>query len=102
MKVLGYVERQLALPGDDDTLRKRKVAAFFAGLMGIATALLFAVLYFIGGAPLLGWLLQDLGQRRTRQRNTRDNARVIVSQIVIFLQWRSVVHRALLAQVDHV
>ena len=56
MKLIGFVERQLALPGDDDTLRKRKVAAFFAGLLGINTALLFAVLYFIGNAPLLGWL----------------------------------------------
>ena len=56
MNLISFVERQLALPGDDDTLRKRKVAAFFAGLMGISMALLFAVLYFIGGAPLLGWL----------------------------------------------
>ena len=29
--------------------------AFFAGLAGANTALLFAVLYFVGGAPLLGF-----------------------------------------------
>ena len=50
------LERHLALPGDDETLRRRKVVAFFAGLAGANTALLFAVLYFVGGAPLLGWL----------------------------------------------
>ena len=50
------LERHLALPGDDETLRRRKVVAFFAGLAGANTALLFAVLYFAGGAPLLGWL----------------------------------------------
>lgn len=57
--LLGFItrlERHLALPGDDETLRRRKVVAFFAGLAGVNTALLFAVLYFIGGAPLLGWL----------------------------------------------
>ena len=53
---LARLERHLALPGDDETLRRRKVVAFFAGLAGANTALLFAVLYFIGGAPLLGWL----------------------------------------------
>jgi len=57
--LLGFIarlERHLALPGDDETLRRRKVVAFFAGLAGVNTALLFAVLYFVGGAPLLGWL----------------------------------------------
>ena len=57
--LLGFIarlERHLALPGDDETLRRRKVVAFFAGLAGANTALLFAVLYFVGGAPLLGWL----------------------------------------------
>jgi len=53
---LARLERHLALPGDDETLRRRKVVAFFAGLAGVNTALLFAVLYFVGGAPLLGWL----------------------------------------------
>ncbi len=50
------LERRLALPGDDDTLRRRRVVAFYAGLAGVNTAALFAALYFIGGAPLLGWL----------------------------------------------
>jgi hypothetical protein len=43
----------LALPGDDETLSKRKVAAFFAGMSGVTTAFLFTVLYFIGREPLL-------------------------------------------------
>ena len=51
---IARLERHLALPGDDETLRRRKVVAFFAGLAGVNTALLFAVLYFVGGAPLLG------------------------------------------------
>jgi guanylate cyclase len=53
---IARLEHRLALPGDDETLRRRKVVAFFAGLAGVNTALLFAVLYFVGGAPLLGWL----------------------------------------------
>ena len=53
---IARLECHLALPGDDETLRKRKLVAFFAGLAGVNTALLFAVLYFAGGAPLLGWL----------------------------------------------
>ncbi len=53
---LARLEAHLALPGDDETLRRRKVVAFFAGLAGVTTALLFAVLYFAGGAPLVGWL----------------------------------------------
>ena len=53
---LARLEHHLALPDDDETLRRRKVVAFFAGLAGVNTALLFAVLYFVGGAPLLGWL----------------------------------------------
>ena len=53
---LARLEAHLALPGDDETVRRRKVVAFFAGLAGVNTALLFAVLYFAGGAPLLGWL----------------------------------------------
>jgi len=56
MILIDRIERRLALPGDDETVRKRKVVAFFAGLAGVNTALLFAVLYFVGGAPLLGWL----------------------------------------------
>ncbi|CUS02381.2 putative Adenylate cyclase [Candidatus Promineifilum breve] len=56
MQLIDHIEHRLALPGDDETLRKRKVAAFFAGLMGVITALLFTVLYFIGDAPLLAWL----------------------------------------------
>jgi guanylate cyclase len=56
MVLLDRVERRLALPGDDETLRKRKVAAFFAGLSGVTTALLFSVLYTIGDAPALAWL----------------------------------------------
>ena len=50
------VERRLALPGDDETLRRRKVVAFFAGLAGALTAALFAALYWAGGATLLAWL----------------------------------------------
>ncbi len=53
---IARLECHLALPGDDETLRKRKLVAFFAGLAGVNTALLFAGLYFAGGAPLLGWL----------------------------------------------
>ncbi len=56
MVILDRVERRLALPGDDETLRKRKVAAFFAGLLGVNTALLFSVVYFIGDVPTLAWL----------------------------------------------
>ena len=56
LSAITRIERHLALPGDDETLRRRKVVAFFAGLAGANTALLFAVLYFVGGAPLLGWL----------------------------------------------
>ena len=56
MYLIERIERQLALPGDDETLRKRKVAAFFAGFSGLTTALLFAILYFIGDAPGLAWL----------------------------------------------
>ena len=53
---LARLEAHLALPGDDETVRRRKVVAFFAGLAGANTALLVAVHYFAGGAPLLGWL----------------------------------------------
>ena len=56
LSAITRIERHLALPGDDETVRRRKVVAFFAGLAGVNTALLFAVLYFAGGAPLLGWL----------------------------------------------
>lgn len=56
MVLISRIENRLALPGEDETLRKRKVSAFFAGVMGLTTALLFAVLYFIGDAPLLAWL----------------------------------------------
>ncbi len=54
--MLDYIERKLALPGDDELLRKRKVAAFFAGLFGAIVALLFVVLYFSVGDPLPAWL----------------------------------------------
>jgi guanylate cyclase len=56
MQYFERIEGHLALPGDDETLRKRKVAAFFAGFSGLSTALLFAILYFIGDAPLQAWL----------------------------------------------
>ena len=48
MVILEAVENRLSLPGDDEALRKRKVAAFFAGITGVNTALLFAVIYFAG------------------------------------------------------
>lgn len=54
--MLDYIERKLALPGDDELLRKRKVAAFFAGLFGAIVALLFVALYFSVGDPLPAWL----------------------------------------------
>ena len=56
MVILEAVENRLSLPGDDEALRKRKVAAFFAGITGVNTALLFAVIYFAGGVPTLAWL----------------------------------------------
>ncbi|HQF72053.1 MAG TPA: adenylate/guanylate cyclase domain-containing protein, partial [Promineifilum sp.] len=55
-RLAAAVERRLALPGDDETLRRRRVVAFFAGLAGVNTAAVFAVLYWAGGAPLLAWL----------------------------------------------
>ena len=56
LRFVAALERRLALPGDDETLRRRRVVAFFAGLAGVNTAAIFATLYFIGGASLLGWL----------------------------------------------
>ena len=54
--LLNKLDRALALPGDDQTQRTRKVTAFMAGLAGVYTAALFAVLYYLGGAPQLSWL----------------------------------------------
>jgi len=56
MALIDRIERRLALPGDDDMLRKRKVAAFFAGLFGSIVALVFVALYFSVGEPLVAWL----------------------------------------------
>lgn len=53
---MSRLDQLLALPGDDETLRQRKVTAFFAGLAGSLTAALFAGLYFSGGVTTLGWL----------------------------------------------
>lgn len=55
-RLLSTLERRLALPGDDDSLRARRVTAFLAGVAGAGTAALFAALYFAAGAALLGWL----------------------------------------------
>jgi len=56
MALIERIERRLALPGDDEMLRKRKVAAFFAGLFGSSVALVFVVLYFSVDEPLVAWL----------------------------------------------
>ena len=56
MALIDRIERRLALSGDDDMLRKRKVAAFFAGLFGSIIALVFVALYFSVGEPLPAWL----------------------------------------------
>ncbi|MBP6786507.1 MAG: hypothetical protein KA170_02880 [Candidatus Promineofilum sp.] len=50
------LEQHLALPGDDETQRVRKVAAFAAGALGVVTAGVFAALYQVGGAPQLSRL----------------------------------------------
>ena len=55
-RLLRAIEHRLALPGDEDSLRARKVTAFLAGIAGATTAALFGVLYFVVGASLLGWL----------------------------------------------
>lgn len=54
--LMNKLERVLALPGDDEKLRTRKVTAFLAGLAGAYTAALFAVLYYLGGSSRLSWL----------------------------------------------
>ncbi|MCW5848417.1 MAG: adenylate/guanylate cyclase domain-containing protein [Anaerolineae bacterium] len=54
--LLKRIEQRLALPGDDETQRIRKVAAFVAGASGVVTAALFAALYYVGGAPQLSRL----------------------------------------------
>lgn len=56
LAILNRLDRALALPGDSETLRSRKVTAFLAGLAGVVTAALFACLYFLGDAPQLSWL----------------------------------------------
>ena len=55
-RLLNALQQHLALPGDDESLRLRKVTAFLAGIAGASTAALFAAIYFATGAPLLGRL----------------------------------------------